>query len=186
MLSEDVNFSAANLFPHALSSQIDLEIDGVNLSSQDNLYPYKAYLETLLTYDHDAKISHLTTSHLARDSASYFDDIEKNQGYLRRKQDVTGSRLFDCCINPHIHFFPTPRVLPSGVSMKVELTRSFVLFSIISSSNEDLCVKIHSLNLFVYQMQSTESLRLLHDQMFLKQNALFPITGSVCKKHTIP
>ena len=79
MLSEDVNFSTANLFPHALFSQIDLEIDGVNLSSQDNLYPYKAYLETLLTYGHDAKISHLTTSHFAKDSAGYFDDVEKTR-----------------------------------------------------------------------------------------------------------
>ena len=186
MLSEDVNFSTANLFPHALFSQIDLEIDGVNLSSQDNLYPYKAYLETLLTYGHDAKFSHLTTSHFAKDSAGYFDDVEKNQGYLRRKQDVTGSRLFDFCINPHIDFFHTPRVLPSGVSMKIKLTRSSDSFIIISSSNEYLCVKIQSLNLFVYRMQPTESLRLLHDRMFLKQNALFPITRSVCKKYTIP
>ena len=44
------DYSITNLFPQTLFSQIDLEIDGVNLAFQDNLYQYKPYLETLLTY----------------------------------------------------------------------------------------------------------------------------------------
>lgn len=186
-LSEDVDFSTVNLFPLALFNQIDLEIDGVNLSGQDNLYPYKAYLETLLFYGHDAKFSHLTTSHFCKDSAGHFDDgLEGNRGYLSRKKDVIGSKLFDFCINPHIDFLHTTRVLPSGIPMKIKLTRSNDSFSIISKSNEDLCVKNQSLNLFVYRMQPSDSLRRLHGRMFLKKNALFPISRSVCKKYTIP
>ena len=55
-------YSITNLFPQTLFSQIDLEIDEVDLAFQDNLYQYKAYLETLLTYGLDSKYSHLTTS----------------------------------------------------------------------------------------------------------------------------
>ena len=54
-LVENENFSICNLFPHSIFSQIDLEIDGQNLTVSDHLYPYKAYLETLLSYGNDAK-----------------------------------------------------------------------------------------------------------------------------------
>ena len=127
-----MDFSTVNLFPHSLFSQIDFEIDGINLCSNDNLYPYKAYLETLLTYGHDAKNSHLSTSHFVKDSAHHFE-----------------SRLFDFSIIPHIDFLHTPRVIPANISMKLKLTRSPDSFSILSKSNSDLYIKIHSLNLFV-------------------------------------
>ena len=162
-----MDFSIANLFPHTLFSQLDLEIDGINLSSNDNLYPYKAYLETLLTYGHDAKHSHLTTSHFVKDTAHHFESgSQGNEGYVGRRKDVTGSRIFDFCIIPHIDFFHTPRVLPSNISMKLKLTRSSDSFSILSKSNSDLYVKIHSLSLFVYRSQPTEEIRRLHDKLF--------------------
>ena len=168
-------------------SQIDLEIDGVNLACQDNLYPYKAYLETLLTFGFDSKKSHLTTAHYAKDTAHKFDILdESNRGYAMRQTDVKGSKLFDFCISPHIDFFHTPKVLPPGVQMKIKLTRSNDSFSILSQNNDDLCVKIESLTMFVYRMQASEHLRARQEKLFLKSNALFPITKSFCKKYTIP
>ena len=182
-----MDFSTVNLFPHTLFSQIDFEIDGINLCSNDNLYPYKAYLETLLTYGHDAKSSHLSTSHFVKDSAHHFESgSQGNNGYVTRHKDVVGSRLFDFSIIPHIDFLHTPRVIPANISMKLKLTRSPDSFSILSKSNSDLYVKIHSLNLFVYRVQPTEEIRRLHDKLFLKKNALFPITKTICKKYTVP
>ena len=93
ILPEDTDFSIVNLFPHALFSQVDLEIDGVNLSSHDNLYPYKAYLETLLSYGAEAKLSQLTTSHFVKDSAYNFENGSNgNKGYIKRRKDVKGSK----------------------------------------------------------------------------------------------
>ena len=54
-LPPESDFSIVNLFPHSIFNQIDLEIDGVNFLCHDNLYPYKAYLETLLTFGFDSK-----------------------------------------------------------------------------------------------------------------------------------
>ena len=106
IFEDDTEFSIVNLFPHALFSQVDLEIDGVNLSSHDNLYPYKAYLETLLSYGTEAKKSQLTTSHFVKDTAHNFENFsDGNKGYARRRKDVVGSRIFDFCVNPHIDFF---------------------------------------------------------------------------------
>ena len=169
-VSDDVDYSIVNLFPHALFSQIDLEIDGINLSSHDNLYPYKAYLETLLSYGFDAKISHLTTSHFVKDTAHNFENGSNgNNGYIARQKEVKGSRIFDFCINPHIDFFHTSRLLPSDIPIKIKLTRSNDSFSILSNTNDDLCVKIQSLSFFVYRIQPAENIRRLHNKLFNKK-----------------
>ena len=184
---DDIDFSVANLFPQTIFSQMDLEIGGTNLSCQDNLYMYKSYLETLLSYGYDAKVSALSTSHFIKDTAHNFENgREGNDGYTKRSKIVSGGKIFDWSIIPHVDFFHTPRVLPPNVGMKLKLTRALDGFSIISKEHTDLCVKIHSLNLYVYRLQPTDAIRRAHDKMFLKQNALFPITRSLCKKYTIP
>ena len=187
LLPEDSDYSIVNLFPHALFSQVDLEIDGVNLSSHDNLYPYKAYLETLLSYGSDAKSSHLSTSHFAKDTPHNFENgSEGNQGYVSRRKEVKASKVFDFCINPHIDFLHTSRILPSNIPIKIKLTRANDSFSILSKNEEDFFVKIHSLSLFVYRIQPSDNIRQLHEKLFNKRNALYPITKSLCKKYTVP
>ena len=90
----DTDFSNVNLFPHSIFNQVDLEIDGVNLSCQDNLYPYKAYLETLLIFGWDSKGSHLPTSQYAKDTAHHFNDFDdKNKRYIERKKMFRGVNL---------------------------------------------------------------------------------------------
>ena len=141
-------------------SQIDVEIYGINLTSHDNLYLYKPYLETLLSYGSDAKLSHLTTSHFVKDTAHNFENGSSgNNGYVTRQKEVKGSKIFDFCINPHIDFFHTSRVLPSDISMKIKLIRSSDSFSILSNTHDDLCVKIQRLRFFVYRIQPRENTR---------------------------
>ena len=182
MSEVDDDYSIVNLFPHALFSQIHLEIDGINLSSHDNLYPYKAYLETLLSYGSDAKLSHLTTSHFVKDTAHNFESGSSgNNGYITRRNEVKGSRIFDFCINPHIDFFHTSRVLPSDVPMKIKLTRSNDSFSILANSHDDLCVKIQSLSLFVYRIQPSEKIRQLHNKLFSKKMLYFRLLNLYVK-----
>ena len=141
------------MFPHALFSQVDLEVDGINLSSHDNLYPYKAYLEALLSYGSDAQFSQLTTSHFVKDSAHNFESgSQGNQGYVKRRKGVKDRKVFDFCINPHIDFLHTLRILTSDILIKIKLTCASDSFSILSKNGEDFAVKIHSLSLFVYRV----------------------------------
>ena len=130
-----------------------MEVDGINLSSHDNLDPYKAYLEKLLSYGSDAKFSQLTTSHFVKDSAHNFQNgSQGNRGYVKKSKGVKNSKVFDFCINPHIDFLHTSRILPSDIPIKIKLTRSSDSFSIRSKNDEDLSVKIHSLSLFFYRV----------------------------------
>ena len=116
----------------------------------------------------------MSASHFVKDSAHHFESgLQGNNGYITRHKDVAGSRLFDFSIIPHIDFLHTPRVIPANIAMKLKLTRSPDSFSILSKSNSDLYVKIHSLNLFVYRVQPTEEIRRLHDKLFMKKMHCF-------------
>lgn len=183
----DENVSICNLFPHSIFSQIDLEIDGQNLTVSDHLYPYKAYLETMLSYGYDAKNSHLKTSLFSKDTAHRFDDTDGfNLGYNERRKIVENSQIFDFCFLPHIDFFQTSRYLAPGVGFKLKLTRTKDAFSIISKSGKEFMVKIHNLSLFVHRIQANEKAQKTFEQSLNYRNALYPITKSYCKKITIP
>ena len=49
-----------NNFLHSLFSHCSISLFGVTIISSTDLYHYRAYLETLLTYGSDAAVSHLT------------------------------------------------------------------------------------------------------------------------------
>ncbi|XP_013777386.1 uncharacterized protein LOC106462055 [Limulus polyphemus] len=69
-----------NLLLHSLFSQVDVYLIDKLISSSHNLYAYKAYIETLLIYNGEAKRSHLTSSIWKKDTASKFDDLDFNDG----------------------------------------------------------------------------------------------------------
>ena len=85
VLPDDVDFSIVNLFSHEIFSQVDVVIDDFNLSSHNNLYAYKSYLQTLLSYAADANLTQLTTSLFVRDSAYNFEAGVKDMLNLEKK-----------------------------------------------------------------------------------------------------
>ena len=78
-----------NNFLNSLFSQCSISLNGVNIRPASELYPYRSYLETLLTYGSDGSNSHLTNAYwyldkgdvLAGDPTSA--DI-KNKGFVKR------------------------------------------------------------------------------------------------------
>jgi len=50
-----------NLFLHSLFSQVDVALNGTQITPSMNTYPYRAMIETLLSYGGDAKESQLTS-----------------------------------------------------------------------------------------------------------------------------
>jgi len=51
-----------NLFLHSLFSQVDISLNGTLITASTSTYPYRAMLETLLSYGEDAKTSQLTSA----------------------------------------------------------------------------------------------------------------------------
>jgi len=56
-LVADAAVGPMNLFLHSLFSQVDISLNGTLITPSTNTYPYRAMLETLLSYGEDAKKS---------------------------------------------------------------------------------------------------------------------------------
>ena len=60
--AKDTPVGPVNLFLHSLFSQVDISINGTQVTTSTNTYPYRAMIETLLSYGDDTKNSQLTCS----------------------------------------------------------------------------------------------------------------------------
>ena len=68
-LPADAATGPVNLFLHSLFSQVDISLSGTLITASINTYPYRAMLETLLSYGQDAKTSQLTSALYYKDTA---------------------------------------------------------------------------------------------------------------------
>ena len=70
--STDFTATANNLL-HSLFTQFSITLNGTTITTTSDLYQYRSYLETLLTYGRDAATSHLTKSFSYLDSGDLQD-----------------------------------------------------------------------------------------------------------------
>jgi hypothetical protein len=189
-LTAEEKFSVANLLPHTLFKQVDVEVGGVNTSSQDQLYPYKAYLETLLSYGGikscaDSDTGHLPAcSHFFMDKAGEFDDID-GEGCAKRGELTSDSRTFDFCIPVHADIMQSVRALPPNIPVKITLTRNPDAFTIIGVNAIDYRIKLHNLKLFVRKIECDPVVAKEYNIGIQKHPAMLPFTRSVMKKYLI-
>ena len=74
-----------NNWIHSLFSQIDVHLNGVLVTWSENTYSYKAYMESLLTYDSGAKESQLTAGMFYKDTAHRMNHFDNNFGMKKRQ-----------------------------------------------------------------------------------------------------
>jgi hypothetical protein len=68
-LADTDKVGPVNNFLHSLFSQVYVTLNGTMITNSTNTYPYRAYIETLLSYGPPAKKSHLTASSFFIDEA---------------------------------------------------------------------------------------------------------------------
>ena len=100
-----------NLLLHSLFSEVDVKLNDTLISSTNNTYPYRAYIETLLSYGPSAKHSQLTSAMFYKDSATKMDDTNPlaanaNAGLKKRHSFFTNGGIVDMlgCIHSDIFF----------------------------------------------------------------------------------
>jgi hypothetical protein len=189
-LEDDDAVTVANLLPHSLFKQVDVEIGGVNTSSQDQLYPYKAYLETLLSYANvqscsDSDRGHLAAcSHFIMDDAGEFDAVD-GDGNTKRSRIAENSRFFDFCIPLHADIMQSVRALPPNIPVKIMLTRNPDAFSIMNLNDEDYRINLLALKLYIRKIECDPIVYKDYTQRIQKHSAMIPFTRSVMKKYLI-
>jgi len=118
-----------NLFLHSLLSQVDNLLNGTLVTASTNTYPYRAMMETLLSYGEDAKRSQLTSSLFYKDEAGRMDsttlvEATRNHGFYQSRALAAHSREFDMMGRLHADIFFQKSYMINEVGVKIKLVRS--------------------------------------------------------------
>ena len=108
-LAADALVGPVNLFLHGMFSQVDISLNGTLITSSTNTYPYRAMIETLLSYGHDAKTSQLTSALCYKDTAGRMDsltfDNNVNADLAKRRSLTRESHVVDMMGRLHADIF---------------------------------------------------------------------------------
>ena len=189
-LDDGAKAAPVNLFLHSLFSQVDISLNGTLITSSTSTYPYRAMLETLLSYGHDAKTSQLTSALYYKDTAGKMNSLDFtteaniNAGMKSRGQLAAQSRVIDMVGRIHADIFFQERYMLNEVNARIKLVRSKDAFCLMGDA--DNRVKIMHASLFVRKVKLMPSVFLAHARALERGTAKYPIRRVVCKSFTIP
>jgi len=178
-----------NHWLHSLFSQVDISLNGTQVTTSTNTYPYRAMIETLLSYNDDTKMSQLMASLFYEDQAGRMDVVDfgeaaRNRGLWNRSRFTRGSRVVDMIGRIHADIFFQNRYLLNEVNVKIKLVRSRNSFCVINANAFQ--AKIDSAVMFVRKVKLSPSVFLAHAKALENSTAKYPIRRAVCKTITIP
>ena len=183
-----------NLFLHSLFGEVDLKLNDSLVSSANNMYAYRAYIETLLSYGSDAKRSQLTASLYYKDEGGAvgfeegnpLDANATNHGMVTRHSFFSNGNTVDMLGCIHSDLFFQEKYLPSDVGMRLRFARNKDAFCLMSDQqNPQYKVKIVDCKLFVRKVHISPSVFVAQAKAFEVGNAKYAIRRVVCKSYTI-
>lgn len=182
-----------NLFLHSLFSQVNVLMNEKLISGSSNTYPYKTYLQTLLSHGSGIKTSELTSSLFYKDTAGHMDSADPtagssaNIGLKSRYQFTKESHSVDMIGKLNVDMFNQDRLLINGVDLRIRLTRSKNEFCLMSSeASPKYKVVLEEACLRVPQVEPTPSILLMNEAMIRKTTVKYPITRIETKTYTVP
>jgi len=122
--------SLVNNFFHSLFKSVNIKLNGTELSDPgNNSYPYKSYLEVLLSYSKATKKGRLQANCFYKDTASKFDSmttraggadvLSENEGFKKRRELIKNSQWLYFSINLHSDLTTLRRFIPPNVSFVI-------------------------------------------------------------------
>ena len=105
-IDADTAVGPVNLIAHYLFKQVDVYLNDVLISNASNLYHYRAFLETLLTYNDEAKKSQLTMALFYKDATRKMDDVNDDNVRLKTTRSfIDASKTVTMICKPHSDIF---------------------------------------------------------------------------------
>src|SRR6266516_861317 len=181
-----------NLLLHSLFSEVDFKLNDTLISSTNNTYPYRAYLETLLSYSPAAKGLQLTAALYYKDEATKLDDTNpldaaSNDGLKTRRSFFNNGGIVDMVGCIHSDLFFQEKYIPSDVGLRLRLVRSKNSFCLMSDvAQATFKIKLHDVKLLVRKIKLSPSIFMAHAKALEIGNAKYPLHRVVCKTFTIP
>lgn len=182
---------------HSMFQSVDVELNGKPVSDANGLYPFRAYLETILSYEDDAAESQLQLGGWYKDTAGQLDTFtctaaSANVGLANRARLFTRGAQVELIGRPHSDLFQQPRAIPSNVPMKVKFVPSRDSFALVTpapaggAAQELYKLVIVQMRLFIHTYEVSPHLQLAHQKMLAHVPMQIPEDRVATKYLTIP
>lgn len=139
-----INYPGATLY-----KQMDLYLNNDHMISVTD-YAYRSYLETLLSFNDDAKRTWLQSALWQKDKHRHHDTLgDANDGYKHRKNKFAESQQVELISKIHVEMFNQPRLLIDHVPLKLVLTKNNDPFTLLTANTENVKIVIDEVTLVV-------------------------------------
>ena len=192
--------STVNNFYQSLFSSVICTVNGVEITDPSgNWYPYKAYLETLLSYSQSTKDGRLSSLCYYTDDAGQFDNIgtvgsnqetlttSNNEGYSHRLNFFSKSKWRHFNIPIHSDICTLRKYLAPNTKLEFEFQRSPDRFSLLTPLAEDsVAIVIENLALSMTRYTPAVSINNFYQNKLNKlKRQVLPIDRSLIKTYTV-
>jgi hypothetical protein len=194
-LANDAVLAPVNLVFHSLFKSVSVTICGKEITEKDSLYPYRAYMETLLTYDSSVLKARAAVEGWSKDTAGRMNNISllatdtppANEGFVARRKLIDQSRPFTLCGRPHVDLFHTSLDIPPSCPMTIKFSPSTVAFAFMGANANAGCkVVVMAATLFVRTKRVCPELVMAHREMLQKCNIRIPLNRVTVSRYAIP
>ncbi|XP_069832127.1 uncharacterized protein F54H12.2-like [Dendropsophus ebraccatus] len=179
-----INYPIATLF-----NQVDITLGDRLISQSDNLYSYRAYIETILNYSPQTLSSQFTAGLFYKDSAGHHHDralAGENSGFIKRALTTARSKPVELLGPIFGDIFNQPKLILNGLDLKIKLTRNKDTFTLMSAEAEPFKIQILQAALYVKRVQVSPAVRIGHSQALLTSTAKYAIDRACLKVYSIP
>lgn len=188
--STDSDYSKTLVAPinyiHATAfKNVEVYLNGKPCSYADNLYSYRSYLESLLTFSEEAKSGQLQCAFYYQDAGDDLDsfgehaddeDATENPGLTKRLLSTQFSQPFETFGRIHSEMFVQPKLLPGGCELRIKLHRNEAAFCLFAKNEtEKYAVNIDTAILMVKHCEISPHVRESHLKMLQTHNMKFPV-----------
>ena len=214
--NDQSNVAPVNNFLHSLFRQVDVYLNGKQVTPAMGTYAYRSYIETLLNYDVSAKQFQFSSALYYKDTAGQMDKTgalaslktlnykkaatnadsseelyvpeSGNQGFAKRHQFIKNGNRFVLSGPIFSDIFMTDRLLLNMMDLKVVLNRSSDAFSLMDKNEPAIEPKVllTDVVLKVRKVKVDQSVSDGVERMLKQTPALYPIRRVECKILTIP
>ena len=191
-----VKVGVANDTMNALFSSVEMELAEKPVTDSNNLYPYRAFLETILNYPKDVLTTRMICEGWVKDTPGKLDApdpaADANVGLKAREASFNASKVVRLIGRLHLDLFHQEKLIPPGVPIKIRLVPSRSAFVVINKKPDNVAtqpqyvVKIMSARMLVQLKEVTPHLLLAHQKMLQTANISIPHTKVTMKAHSIP
>jgi len=171
------NVGPINLLGKTFFSNVKLKIGGKVISDSNDLYTYRAFLETELNYGTDAKNSHLQAALYHRDDDNAA-ELPGNSGFTARSRYFRNSREVELMAPIHCDLFDQERYLLSMMDLQLELTRAkdpFLLMTPGVAVPNNFRIKVIAMRWYVRKVEVSSEFFMAIEGALVRSPALYPV-----------